>query len=242
MQKLVDYSQVDLTADQNNAIHSMEYHCIEPMPNTNHILQQSAQILGLSDHGFHIHPYVISNTTGTALFPNKDAGTENMSAGSCSSSSNQTDNLLNCQKVPMLTLDDFATKHLNTNDEKRKIDVLSIDTEGFDLPVLRGASEVLKRTRYLEFEYHGVWAKEHLLKDAVDLLEEMQFVCYFAGQGRLFKVTGASCWLDDLYEIRMWSNIACVHRSEHAWLEIMEQTFHDTLVPPYTTTATDNSS
>jgi FkbM family methyltransferase len=240
IQKLVDYSQVDLTGDQNNT-QSMEYHCIEPMPSTHQVLQQSAKLLGLSDCGFHIHPYVISNTSGTALFPNSDAGTENMSAGSCSS--NQTDDLLNCQKVPMLTLDDFAAKHLDQNDDdaKRKIDVLSIDTEGFDLPVLRGARQVLKRTRYLEFEYHGVWAKEHLLKDAVDLLDELQFVCYFAGQGRLFKVTGATCWIEDLYEIRMWSNIACVHRSEHAWLDIMEQTFLDTLVPSATANTSDSS-
>lgn len=236
VQRLVDYSQVDLSATASNSTTikapSLEYHCIEPMPSTNRVLKQSADILGLQEHGFHVHQYVISNTSGTGLFPNSDAGTENMSAESCGASEVEKASL-NCEEVPMLTLDDFAAKHLDKtdNNSQRNLDVLSIDTEGFDLPVLRGARAVLERTRYLEFEYHGVWAEELLLKDAVDYLEELEFICYFAGQGQLFKVTG-TCWINDLYEIRMWSNVACVHRSEHAWLQIMERTFANTLVPP----------
>lgn len=47
--------------------------------------------------------------------------------------------------------------------------------------------------------------------------ELIDFVCYVSGKrgGTLQKVTGGNCWM---HEIRQWSNIAFVHRSEHAWL------------------------
>jgi hypothetical protein len=131
----------------------------------------------------------------------------------------------------MLTLDDFATKHMEwQNRSDRMVDVLTIDTEGFDWRVLRGAGSVLARTRYLEFEYHDVWEQGELLKDAVDYLEELGFVCYFAGrEGRLFKLTNG-CWVNELHEVRVWSNVACVHRSEPTWLGIMEEYYQKTLL------------
>ena len=129
----------------------------------------------------------------------------------------------------MVTLDDFAEQHITWHNQNQRVDVLTIDTEGFDWRVLRGARSILTRTRYLEFEYHKKWGREELLKDAVDYLEELDFVCYFAGRiGRLFKLTHG-CWVNELYEVRGWSNVACVHRSEPAWLGIMEGYYQKTL-------------
>ena len=131
----------------------------------------------------------------------------------------------------MLTLDSFATQHMQWHNRRdQTVDVLTIDTEGFDWRVLQGARSILTRTRYIEFEYHIKWEEGELLKDAVDYLEELGFICYFAGRkGRLFKLTNG-CWVNELYEVRVWSNVACVHRSEPAWLAIMEDYYQKTLL------------
>ena len=197
----------------------LEFHCIEPIPSTFQGIQRSIKYLGLHQHGFQAHQYVMSNSSGSVPFPVGEAGIEHLSANMCS----QAD--VTCHDVPMLTLDDFSTQHIRGKNQK--VDILSIDTEGFDWRVLRGARKVLERTRYLDFEYHSVWGDD-MLKDAVDYLEDLNFVCYFAGKGRLFKVTHG-CWLNKLHEIHEWSNVACVHRSEHDWLAIMEGYFQKTL-------------
>ena len=51
------------------------------------------------------------------------------------------------------------------------VNILQIDVEGFDFDVLFGASSVLDRTLFLEFEYHsaGNWNGLHL-QDAIKLL------------------------------------------------------------------------
>ena len=41
--------------------------------------------------------------------------------------------------------------------EARRIDFLKIDTEGYDLKVMKGAVDLLSRTRFLQFEYNSFW-------------------------------------------------------------------------------------
>jgi Methyltransferase FkbM domain len=74
------------------------------------------------------------------------------------------------------------------------LEFLSIDAEGYDFEVLLGATKTLRRTKYLEFEYHdvGVWP-QYSLWTAISLLKEMHFVCYWAGShGHLWRIT--DCW------------------------------------------------
>ena len=54
-------------------------------------------------------------------------------------------------EVEMYSLDSYVEKFVKS---KGPINVLAIDTEGWDFDVLFGASSVLDRTYYLEFEYH----------------------------------------------------------------------------------------
>jgi hypothetical protein len=234
----------------------IEVHCIEPIGSTINAIQESLTRLGLDRHGFHAYQYVVSNTTGVIPFPRGEFGIESMSTQSCGlcyfPHRKRCRRWITCENVPMLTLDAFATQHMqwsnngnnnnNNNDgssssntvDSRTVDVLTIDTEGFDWRVLQGARSIVTRTRYIEFEYHARWDAQEFLKDAVDYLEDLGFVCYFAGrQGRLFKLTDG-CWVNELYEVRVWSNVACVHRSESAWLAIMEDYYQKTL-PQITT-------
>lgn len=116
--------------------------------------------------------------------------------------------------VQSSSIDTIVTKlrmskevHLSTG----KIDLLQIDTEGNDMHVIRGASQLLQRkeVRVLIFEYHSVgdW-RNTLLKDIIADLWRLQYFCYFEGQeGRLWAISDR-CWTD-LYEFHRWSNVAC---------------------------------
>ena len=219
-------SERNFKSDVAPTILPIEIHCIEPIDNTINAIKETAKQLGLDKHQFHSHQYVVSNSTGVVSFPTGDAGIEHLASKFCGR--RVMGKTVRCHDVPMTTLDDFATRHLQWHSERYPtVDVLTIDTEGFDWRVLQGARRIVSRTRYIEFEYHSHWGKDELLKDAVDYLERGGFVCYFAGKERLFKLTNG-CWLKR-YEARVWSNVACVHRSEPAWLGIMEDYFQKTL-------------
>ena len=71
--------------------------------------------------------------------------------------------------------------------------------EGYDFDVLFGASSVLDRNHYLEFEYHeqGNWGKLHI-QDAVRLLDGKGFTCYWAGKNKLWRISG--CY----FELRLF--------------------------------------
>jgi FkbM family methyltransferase len=219
-------TQLSFRSNNPSKFLPIEIHCIEPIDNTVNAIQQTAKLLGLDQHGFHAHQYVVSNSTGVISFPHGDVGVEYLATSLCGKQ--VMGKMVFCHDVPMVTLDDFARQHLLSDTDDRMVDILTIDTEGFDWRVLRGARSIVSRTRYLEFEYHDAWAEGDLLKDAVDYLEELGFVCYFAGQKRLFKLTNG-CWVNEKHEYRVWSNVACVHRSEPAWLDIMEDYYRKTL-------------
>ena len=120
---------------------------------------------------------------------------------------------------------------------KRTIHHLSIDVEGYDADVLLGAGvDLLKRVEYLEFEYNwmGSWGKQHIY-DVISQLDGtstrsynsstgtdtdtnendndnsngLSFTCYWAGQRRLWRITG--CWMR-YYDVHTWANVACVNR------------------------------
>jgi hypothetical protein len=98
-----------------------------------------------------VHQCVLSNVSGIgSLFLNAAAGTDLFSGDSCSKNVGPR-----CQhEVPMLTLDDFSAKHIQDEDTGGlpKVDMLSIDTEGFDLLLLHGGRKLLERTRYLDYD------------------------------------------------------------------------------------------
>ena len=74
-------------------------------------------------------------------------------------------------------------------------------------------SETLKRVTYLVFEVHilGNWTKHSLSETNDTILQD--FTCYWAGGNQLWRIT--NCMnrrdLEELYEYKSWSYIACVH-------------------------------
>jgi hypothetical protein len=136
-------------------------------------------------------------------------------------------------EVPMMNLEQLIkTFDIEKNGDGVLIDILLIDTEGHDAEVLKGAYDILRQrraVRMISFELNEncPWPLTKL-ETIIQDLAKMSYVCYFQGQGRLFRLTG--CWTD-LYEINRWSNIACVKRKD-IWYSVMENhrvTYHDAI-------------
>lgn len=65
--------------------------------------------------------------------------------------------ILRQEYIPQITIDQVV-QHINPE----WIYFLSIDTEGYDMEVLRGSREALKRTFFVCVEYHGTEEKSAL--------------------------------------------------------------------------------
>lgn len=119
--------------------------------------------------------------------------------------------------VKMTTADALSAK-LNVS----RIDLLSIDTEGWDSKVIRGASSLLRRraVRVLEFEFGTGGAQGHwgprTLHDTLQFLQSLGYSCFWEGdRGHLAPAT-PEC---NEHAPLKWSNIVCAH--EPAVVEVM---------------------
>lgn len=76
--------------------------------------------------------------------------------------------------------------------------------------VAKGGMNTMARTRYLEFDYDwkGAWESQSM-KDVIDKLDAAGHTCYWAGPGKLWRLTG--CWQEH-YNYKTWSHLACAHR------------------------------
>lgn len=100
-----------------------------------------------------------------------------------------------------------------------RVHLLTIDTEGHDAIVLRGADGALKAQRIdvLEFEYHGVgkW-RERSLRDTLEYLDVYGYRCFWQGnalvQGALAPASGPH-WCD-AFEFKSHSNLVCAYRAD----------------------------
>lgn len=214
----------DFALDEESVVVDGIVHCIEPMPITAEALRNSAKNLGWDDE-LVVKETAMSNTNGVVYFPNSnDKGIENKGIGNCQNEQSKQ----HCKEVPVITLDNYMENEAVKKDAGR-IHLLSIDVEGFDFDVMKGGTRTLARTEYLEFEYNwmGSWGQQHLI-DAIKMLDDLGFTCYWAGEDRLWRLD-ESCWLDH-YDYHTWSNVACVNRKLNREVAMnMEKTFYKTL-------------
>jgi FkbM family methyltransferase len=118
-------------------------------------------------------------------------------------------------EVEVTTLDDFFEKQLTNGDSHATAHVLllKIDTEGFDGHVLLGATQTLKRTQAVLFEYHWKWKDAEPVIELYEtqlLLESLDFSCFLVSPSHLIPITGM--WWDLSYEIYNWANVVCFRR------------------------------
>jgi FkbM family methyltransferase len=209
-------------------------YCVEAMPATAAKLHQTANTLKWQDRFHVIHAAVGAFDNEAILFPSVDkVGVENMGLSNCKGKvASET-----CKPVQQYTLDSlvdaFMQKSPQSDQNDDIIDMISVDVEGYDWPVLLGGANALRRTRYVELEYNwrGEWNK-YKLSNTTETMKERGFVCYWAGDaGRLWRIT--DCWLSH-YDLKFWSNVACVNvllpdTVTPSLAERMEATFLDTV-------------
>jgi len=213
-------------------------HCIEPMPTTFGSLKSSSEKLGWENE-FVVSQAAISKSNGEAYFQSVDnVGQENIGLQNCEELKRHDPEGFkeNCVKVNVYTLDHYMENIAAVNNNEKKdreqqgtIELLSIDVEGFDFDVLLGGKRTISRTEYLEFEYNwmGSWSEQKLM-DAIKMLDDFGFICYWAGQDKLWRID-ESCWLDH-YDWHVWSNVACANRDLNSIVaKKMEDIFQNTL-------------
>ena len=203
-----------------------ELHCVEPLGANFGLLENATRTLGYDRHGLRVHRAAVSNRVGEVSFPIGIAGRESLGISHCDKG-----NL--CETVKVTTIDELVRTVVSDGNRDAPIDVLSIDTEGHDMEALLGATEVaLPRTKYLEFEFHGVGAwKDYSLRDAIELLAKHDFNCYWMYDARaspwdhpvLVRIT--ECWLDQ-YNRGFWSNVACVNKKTNLELARRMEDLH----------------
>jgi FkbM family methyltransferase len=222
-----DSPQYEIPTPNFQRVRAAQVHCIEAMPRTYQKLEQAIRELGWQE-SLKVHHYAMFETNGMAVFPNANAGTESMGIGDCLTNTPGRE----CVNVTQYNLDTFVKEFVDEEDssEDTLIDFLSVDVEGYDMPVLLGASSTLRKVKYLEFEYHqaGAW-KDHKLSTAILMLKkEYGFVCYWAGKDKLWRIT--DCWLGHYDTSKAWSNVACVSTTlAPLLLERMEDHFQRTM-------------
>ena len=112
-----------------------------------------------------VHPQALSETVGEATFYSNEvgAGTNSLSPSSG----------LNVEIVKLITIDRFLQQSgIET------VSMVKIDTEGFDLLVLRGAEKSLRdgRIDIVQFEYNWRWLLNHAcLRDVFDLISDKPY-------------------------------------------------------------------
>jgi FkbM family methyltransferase len=94
------------------------------------------------------------------------------------------------------------------------IELLKIDTEGHDLPVLQGATETLQRTKYVVFECSNLWdASNRTVHEAVNLLSSLGFRTYLLGYDIAFRLDG-ELWHHDFEAHKQWANCLALRAAD----------------------------
>jgi len=191
--------------------------CVEPMRGNLDVIREcSAKAFGRAeDPSFTVVKAAVGDRVGTARFPDAAPGEQKASLADAGSSNKTVE-------VNVTTVDVLMSQYGLTS-----LDVLTVDTEGFDPSVLLGAERTLQVVRYLLFEVHqdlsnSPWADTSLL-GLVQKLDSKGLDCYWAGNlGNLSRLTG--CWAEEderRHRPTPWNNVACVRRGDiwHAVLE-----------------------
>jgi FkbM family methyltransferase len=132
-----------------------------------------------------VQPYALSETVGEATFYSKENGVGTNSLSPTSGS--------NAEVVKLITIDQFL--------QQTGIEIVSmvkIDTEGFDLLVLRGAEKSLHdgRIDIVQFEYNWRWLINHAcLRDVFALIADKPY--------RLGKLSGRTIEFYDQWHFEL---------------------------------------
>jgi len=102
-------------------------------------------------------------------------------------------------------------KKMISRDLREAVKDAVISTSNDDSAMMfQGGIKTLTRTRYVEFaiDWKGAWDNKNV-KDAIDQMDRIGHTCYWAGEEKLWRITG--CW-QEVYSKKTWGHMACAHR------------------------------
>jgi FkbM family methyltransferase len=164
--RIGDWSRTILDAASSRP-GGVEIHVFEPVPDSRGKLETS--LAGQISRGnVRVNPVALSDSEGEVpiYVPHFTAGTSTLHPDS----SIDYEQVL---QIPTTTVEEYCRKN-----SVGQIDLLKIDTEGNDLRVIQGATELLKKGRIgvLQFEYNHRWVYSRTyLKDVFDLVKAMPY-------------------------------------------------------------------
>lgn len=144
-----------------NVAEGIKIHAFEPSVATHsQLAARFAKIPAVT-----VHAYALSDHEGESRFYSKEdgAGTDSLSPISGST----------VEVARLITIDGFLRQS-----GVESVSMVKIDTEGFDLLVLRGAEQALREGRIgiVQFEYNWRWLVNHAcLRDVFDLISDKPY-------------------------------------------------------------------
>lgn len=206
--------------------------CVEPMPNNVKLLRElSADIFG-PQSPMEVLQVVASDHKGSISFHDAPAGYTNMGVdGDVTTGGTATSEKNNYAKTGKAVAVDITTvDQLLAQNDVKTVDVLTVDTEGHDPDVLKGATTSLKKgkVRVLLFEVHqdltktawGTTALHAVLHD----LDAWQYDCYLTDRnGSLHHLNGVwNAQVEKKYYPLGWSNVVCARKND-PWHSVLEK-------------------
>jgi len=177
-------------------------HCFEPNRACSGILQE--KFLHLRDRVF-VNSLALSNTSGDAQLHYWQDRSQ--------LSSLYIQDTLGVMAMPQKATEKVTTdslEHYCAKSNLSEIDLLKIDTEGAEMPVLLGARALLKdqRIRYIQLEYHATWIySRYFLRDLFALAGETGYSIFkLICPGTLLRVDHYSQQLD-CFQYSNWALI-----------------------------------
>lgn len=125
---------------------AVQVHAFEPSAATREMLTRR---LG-AEESVKIHSYALSDSDGESLFYSSAEGAGTNSLSACSGD--------RAERVEIKTIDNFLS-----SEGIESVSMVKIDTEGFDLLVIKGAERMLVegRCEVVQFEYNWRWLLNH---------------------------------------------------------------------------------
>lgn len=210
-------------------------HAFEPLPGNANVLRGALQSLIMKGApqsrfpvDYQLHEVAVTGDPSLTRieFGSCNSGNERCGVRSSAQGPDDGDVYSKGRFVEATTVDKWL---LEENIET--VDVLTIDTEGHDPAVLRGADALLARggAQVLEFEVHYLrdWNVTSL-EGIIQRLDAYGYDCFFEQRlATLLRLTG--CW-HPKFEIKHWSNVICALRASGLVSVLESFTPHHTVV------------
>ncbi|CAF0900028.1 unnamed protein product [Adineta ricciae] len=200
---------------------TLTIHAFEPQPNTVEALRSVQNWMNISarhNSTLNIHGMAVSNYVGKVLFKKCNTGNEVCSLDVSHTSPDQQ------VEINAITLDHFADKY-----NLSVVDIIKIDTEGFEPLVFQGAQRLLQqhRIRLFIFEHlkKAAWLNTTLQMET-SKFTQLGYVCYIIGKDGVIRIS--KCWNDE-FDVQH-SNILCVSSKDtDLWNNIDQMRLNSTL-------------